>query len=72
MPCTPYKHVLTVWCLQVGKPHELSPKDLSTLGEGDLDGQIKDRLAGHYRVVTEKDGSQRCVTFGTQVRTCRV
>ncbi len=53
---------------QVGLPYELNPRTLETLGESDLDGQIRQRLAGHYRVITEPDGSQRLVVFGAQVR----
>jgi len=36
------------------RPHELSPADLSTVGETDLGGQLRSpRLAAHYRVTAE-------------------
>ncbi len=55
-------------CMQVGKPYELDAHTLDTLGEDDMDGQIGQRLAGHYSIVLEPDGTRRCVCFGTQVR----
>eukprot|EP00983_Pelagomonas_calceolata_P094043 1157842-Pelagomonas_calceolata.AAC.8 len=53
---------------QVGRPYELNPRTLDTLGESNMDGQIGQRLAGHYRVVREPSGQLRCVCFGTLVR----
>jgi carotenoid cleavage dioxygenase-like enzyme len=55
---------------KVGRPYELDPRTLGTIGEDDMGGQIGQRLAGHYRVVREQDGSRRCVCFGTQVIWC--
>ncbi|KAJ9506085.1 hypothetical protein QJQ45_016616 [Haematococcus lacustris] len=57
-----------LWALwEVGAPFELDPHTLATLGASDMGGQIGPRLAGHYRLVQEPDGSQRCVTFGLKV-----
>jgi len=57
-----------LWALwEVGRPYELNPRTLDTLGESNMDGQIGQRLAGHYRVVREPSGQLRCVCFGTLV-----
>lgn len=54
---------------EAGKPHELDPATLETIGETDLDGLLQGPLAGHYRVVTEPEsGERRWVTFGTDVK----
>lgn len=58
---------MTACYLQVGKPYELHPRSLDTLGESDLDGQIGARLAGHYRLAKGPDGSDRCVAFSADV-----
>lgn len=53
--------------LQVGLPYELNPHTLDTLGESTMGGQLGQRLAGHYRILRQPDGSERCVVFGTNV-----
>jgi len=52
---------------EVGRPYELQPHTLDTVGESDLGGQLGQRLAGHYRLARERDGTHRCVAFGAQV-----
>eukprot|EP00195_Chlamydomonas_chlamydogama_P010574 CAMPEP_0202902346 /NCGR_PEP_ID=MMETSP1392-20130828/16799_1 /ASSEMBLY_ACC=CAM_ASM_000868 /TAXON_ID=225041 /ORGANISM="Chlamydomonas chlamydogama, Strain SAG 11-48b" /LENGTH=605 /DNA_ID=CAMNT_0049589095 /DNA_START=178 /DNA_END=1995 /DNA_ORIENTATION=+ len=53
---------------EAGLPHELDPRTLDTLGETNMKGLIGDRLAGHYRVTREADGSRRWCTFSTNIQ----
>lgn len=53
---------------EAGKPHELDPRTLETIGESDMDGLLHGPLAGHYRLYRDKDEQQqRWITFGTDV-----
>lgn len=52
-----------------GLPHEMDPRDLSTIGESNVDGTIEGKgpFAAHYRIMHQPDGTQRWVTFGSKV-----
>ncbi|GAX74565.1 hypothetical protein CEUSTIGMA_g2014.t1 [Chlamydomonas eustigma] len=52
---------------EAGRPYELDPQTLVTVGETDMDGLLKGPLGGHYRIYTEADGSKRWVTFGSKI-----
>ena len=62
---------------QAGKPYELDPHTLDTLGESDMGGLIKGPLGGHYRLMTDKPESgssnsatsdcRRFITFGSEI-----
>ena len=56
---------------EAGKPYELDPRSLETIGESNLDGLLSpsspDPIAGHYRILHDKEGGKRLVLFGTNV-----
>lgn len=53
---------------EAGLPHELDPKDLSTVGENSLDGSAKlPMVHAHYRSLQQADGSKRLVSFATDI-----
>ena len=55
---------------ETGKPHELDPVTLYTIGESDLGGALRAEvpLGGHYRVLHTEDGRRRWVAFSVRVR----
>ena len=46
----------------------MDPRTLETIGgETDFGGQIGSRLAAHYRITSQPDGSKHWVTFTADV-----